>query len=47
MEADRAGLIKVIERAQTGSPSIIADRILESDWLKNHTNAAIDEELAF
>lgn len=41
MTPDRAGLIKVIEKAQTGSPSIIADRILESDWLKQHTEAEI------
>lgn len=42
MAVDRDGLIKVIERAQTGSPSILASKIIESEWLKDHTDTAID-----
>lgn len=42
-EPNRAELVKVIERAKTGSPGILADRILESDWLKNYVDESINE----
>lgn len=42
---DGAGLVKVIEKANTGSPRILAEKIIQSEWFQGELVAyAIENE---